>query len=36
MFAKLDNNTRHLTPLWSNCLALLGADPAATHGPALV
>jgi TetR/AcrR family transcriptional repressor of nem operon len=36
MFAKLYNNTGHLTPLWSNCLALLGADAAAAHRPALV
>jgi hypothetical protein len=36
MFAKLYNNTGHLTPLWSNCLALLGADPLGALGPALV
>jgi TetR/AcrR family transcriptional repressor of nem operon len=36
MFAKLYNNTGHLTSLWSNCLALLGADVAAAHRPALV
>ncbi|MET8872199.1 TetR/AcrR family transcriptional regulator [Nocardia sp. NPDC004604] len=36
MFAKLYNNTSHLTPLWANCLALLGADPTATSTPTLV
>jgi TetR/AcrR family transcriptional repressor of nem operon len=25
LFAKLYNNTRRLSPLWANCLALLGA-----------
>jgi TetR/AcrR family transcriptional regulator, transcriptional repressor for nem operon len=25
LFAKLYNSTQHLTPLWTNCLALLGA-----------
>ncbi|MFE4801562.1 TetR/AcrR family transcriptional regulator [Streptomyces sp. NPDC056708] len=25
LFAKLYNNTHHLSPLWANCLALLGA-----------
>ncbi|WP_416961020.1 TetR/AcrR family transcriptional regulator [Streptomyces sp. Agncl-13] len=28
MFAKLYNNTRRLSPLWANCLALLGARAA--------
>ncbi|MFJ9627242.1 TetR/AcrR family transcriptional regulator [Streptomyces sp. NPDC101175] len=28
MFAKLYNNTGRLSPLWANCLALLGARPA--------
>jgi TetR/AcrR family transcriptional repressor of nem operon len=36
MFAKLYNNTGHLTSLWSNCLGLLGTDPAVTLGSALV